>query len=100
RVARPRGVSPLRAGAVCLAGAAALFVDPDTWTLARGYDWSQVLFSLFVVAGTTFLGALVREQRRLRAVESQQVVVEERTRIARVLNAVDPHHGSGMPLRT
>ena len=77
------------------------------------FDWSRVLFSLFVVVGTTFLGALVREQRRtttalaarneelerLRAVESQKVVVEERTRIARELHDVVAHHVSAIVIR-
>jgi len=67
--------------------------------LASGFDWSRVLFSLFVVVGTTFLGALVREQRRLRAVESQKVVVEERTRIARELHDVVAHHVSAIVIR-
>ena len=58
-----------------------------------------MLFALFVVAGTTFLGALVREQRRLRAVESQKVVVEERTRIARELHDVVAHHVSAIVIR-
>src|ERR687892_709108 len=63
-VAQSGGISPLVAGAVCLAGAGVLFVDLDGLTLARGFGWSRVLFALFVVVGTTFLGALVREQRR------------------------------------
>ncbi|HEX6417744.1 MAG TPA: sensor histidine kinase [Acidimicrobiales bacterium] len=98
-VAQSGAVSPFVAGAVCLAGTGVLFVDLDGLTLARGFDWSQVLFALFVVAGTTFLGALVREQRRLRAVESQQVVVEERARIARELHDVVAHHVSAIVIR-
>jgi signal transduction histidine kinase len=98
-VAQSGAVSPLLAGAVCLAGAGVLFVDLDNMMLARGFGWSRVLFALFVVAGTTFLGALVREQRRLRAVESQKVVAEERTRIARELHDVVAHHVSAIVIR-
>jgi signal transduction histidine kinase len=98
-VAQSGAISPLVAGAVCLAGTGALFGDLDGLTLVAGFDWSRVLFSLFVVAGTTFLGALVREQRRLRAVESQKVVVEERTRIARELHDVVAHHVSAIVIR-
>jgi signal transduction histidine kinase len=98
-VAQSGAISPLVAGAVCLAGTGALFSDLDALTLAPGFDWSRVLFALFVVAGTTFLGALVREQRRLRAVESQKVVVEERTRIARELHDVVAHHMSAIVIR-
>jgi signal transduction histidine kinase len=98
-VAQSGAISPLVAGAVCLAGTGALFADLDGLTLARGFDWSRVLFALFVVAGTTFLGALVREQRRLRAVEAQKMVVEERTRIARELHDVVAHHVSAIVIR-
>jgi signal transduction histidine kinase len=84
---------------VCLAGTGFLFVDLDRLMLVAGFGWSRVLFLLFVVAGTTFLGALVREQRRLRAVESQKVVVEERTRIARELHDVVAHHVSAIVIR-
>ncbi len=98
-VAQSGAISPLVAGAVCLAGTGMLFGDLDGLTLVAGFGWSRVLFSLFVVAGTTFLGALVREQRRLRAVESQKVVVEERTRIARELHDVVAHHVSAIVLR-
>jgi signal transduction histidine kinase len=98
-VAQSGAISPLVAGAVCLAGTGVLFGDLDSLTLARGFDWSRVLFSLFVVVGTTFLGALVREQRRLRGVESQKVVVEERTRIARELHDVVAHHVSAIVIR-
>jgi signal transduction histidine kinase len=98
-VAQSGAINPLVAGAVCLAGTGTLFVDLHSLTLARGFDWSRVLFSLFVVAGTTFLGALVSEQRRLRAVESQKVVVEERTRIARELHDVVAHHMSAIVIR-
>ena len=89
----------LLAGAACLVGTAVLYVDLDGPTLARGFDWSRVLFSLFVVVGTAFLGALVREQRRLRGIESQKVVVEERTRIARELHDVVAHHVSAIVIR-
>jgi signal transduction histidine kinase len=98
-VAQSGAISPLVAGAVCLAGTGLLFGDLDSLTLAPGLDWSRVLFALFVVAGTTFLGALVREQRRLRAVESQKVVVEERSRIARELHDVVAHHVSAIVIR-
>jgi signal transduction histidine kinase len=98
-VAQSGAISPLVSGAVCLVGTGLLFADLDRLTLAPGLSWSQVLFSLFVVAGTTFLGALVREQRRLKAVEAQQVVVEERTRIARELHDVVAHHVSAIVIR-
>ena len=98
-VAQSGAINPLVAGAVCLAGTGALFGDLDGLTLAPGFGWSRVLFALFVVVGTTFLGALVREQRRLRAVESQKVVVEERTRIARELHDVVAHHVSAIVIR-
>jgi signal transduction histidine kinase len=98
-VAQSGAGSPLAAGAVCLAGTGVLFVDLDDLMLARGFGWSRVLFVLFVVVGTTFLGALVREQRRLRRVESQKVVAEERTRIARELHDVVAHHVSAIVIR-
>ncbi|MDD9369824.1 MAG: histidine kinase [Acidimicrobiales bacterium] len=98
-VAQSGALSPLVAVAVCLAGTGVLFGDLDGLTLARGVGWSQVLFALFVVVGTTFLGALVREQRRLRGVEAQQVVVEERTRIARELHDVVAHHVSAIVIQ-
>jgi signal transduction histidine kinase len=98
-VAQSGAISPLVAGAVCLAGTGVLFADVHGLTLTAGFDWSRVLFSLFVVVGTTFLGALVLEQRRLRAVESQKVVVEERTRIARELHDVVAHHVSAIVIR-
>src|SRR5918996_5298332 len=98
-VAQSGGISPLVAGAVCLAGAGVLFVDLDGLTLARGFGWSRVLFALFVVVGTTFLGALVREQRRLRGVESQKGGGEERTPIARELHDVVAHHVSAIVIR-
>jgi signal transduction histidine kinase len=76
-------------------------------------DWSRITFALFVVAGTTFLGALVLAQHRtaaalaarnaelerLRQVESRQVVVEERSRIARELHDVVAHHMSAIVIR-
>jgi signal transduction histidine kinase len=98
-VAQSGAINPLVVGAVCLAGTGVLFGDLDGLTLVAGFDWSRVLFALFVVAGTTFLGALVREQRRLRAVESQTAVVEERTRIARELHDVVAHHVSAIVIR-
>src|SRR5918996_379628 len=58
-VAQSGAISPLVVGVVCLAGTGLLFADIEDLTLVAGYDWSRVLFSLFVVAGTTFLGALV-----------------------------------------
>src|ERR687898_2102209 len=48
-VAQSGAISPLVAGAVCLAGTGMLFGDLDSLTLAPGFDWSRVLFALFVV---------------------------------------------------
>lgn len=76
-------------------------------------DWSRVTFALFVVAGTTFLGTLVLSQHRtaealaarnaelerLREVEARQVVMEERSRIARELHDVVAHHMSAIVIR-
>src|SRR5919108_462864 len=56
-VAQSGATSPLVVGAVCLAGTGVVFVDLEDLMLAPGFSWSQVLFALFVVAGTTFLGA-------------------------------------------
>jgi len=98
-VAQSGAVNPLVVAAVCLTGTGALFANLDGVRPVAGFGWSRVLFALFVVAGTTFLGALVREQRRLRGVESQQVVVEERTRIARELHDVVAHHVSAIVIR-
>jgi signal transduction histidine kinase len=80
---------------------------------SAGLDWSRITFALFVVAGTAFLGALMLTQsrtaaalasrnaelERLRQVEAQQVVVEERTRIARELHDVVAHHMSAIVIR-
>jgi signal transduction histidine kinase len=83
-------------------------------SMLGGYlDWSRITFALFVVVGTTFLGALVLAQNRtaaalaarnaelerLRRVEARQVVVEERSRIARELHDVVAHHMSAIVIR-
>ena len=48
-VAQSGAISPLVAGAVCLAGTGLLFVDLDDLTLAPGFGWSQVLFALLAI---------------------------------------------------
>jgi signal transduction histidine kinase len=129
-------VRPIIVGLVCMASAGSLLtVLPSRadraglwqiWFLVSGgrmspnrpvpgsyLDWSRVTFALFVVAGTTFLGALVLAQNRtaaalaarnaelerLRQVESQQVVMQERSRIARELHDVVAHHMSAIVIR-
>jgi signal transduction histidine kinase len=128
-------VHPVVAGLACLVSAGSLLAvlpsrsgDPgisQLWWLVTGnltlapgprinyLDWSRVTFALFVVAGTTFLGALVLAQNRtaaalaarnaelvrLREVESRQVVIEERSRIARELHDVVAHHMSAIVIR-
>jgi signal transduction histidine kinase len=99
-----------------LRAAADLFITGDTGLtpLSPGrMDWSRITFTLFVVAGTTFLGALMLAQsrtaaaltsrnaelERLRQVEAQQVVVQERSRIARELHDVVAHHMSAIVIR-
>ena len=98
-VAQSGVIGPLVTGVVCLSGTGFVFLDFEHQMVARGFRWSQVLFALFVTAGATFLGTLMREQRRLRAVEAQQVVVEERNRIARELHDVVAHHVSAIVIR-
>jgi signal transduction histidine kinase len=127
-VAQSGRINPVVVAGVCVAGTAALFELAPFFTrggyidwpgsdlygnVTLRFDWSRVLFALFVVVGTTFLGALVRAQRRttadlaarnvelerLRAVESEKVVVEERTRIARELHDVVAHHVSAIVIR-
>jgi signal transduction histidine kinase len=129
-------VHPIVVGLVCMVAAASLLtVLPSRsgdagisqiWWLITGsdtrapgtppyryLDWSRVTFALFVVAGTTFLGALVLAQNRtaaalatrnaelerLRSVEARQVVMEERSRIARELHDVVAHHMSAIVIR-
>jgi len=134
-VAKSGRVRPVVVGLVCLVTAGSLLTvlpsragraglwqiwfqisggSPPGRPAPYGYlDWSRVTFALFVVAGTTFLGALVLAQNRtaaalaarnaelerLRQVESRQVVMEERSRIARELHDVVAHHMSAIVIR-
>jgi signal transduction histidine kinase len=72
----------------------------------RPFDWPSVLFIELATVSVVALGWLMHRQaaisrdlaqrndelERLRAVEAQQVVAEERTRIARELHDVVAHH--------
>jgi signal transduction histidine kinase len=103
-------VRPWTAVVACAAATAVLL---DVVGPSATNDRSQVLFAEFVVGGTVFLGAVVHEQRRtahtlaarnaelerLRQVESEQVLAEERTRIARELHDVVAHHMSAIVIR-
>jgi signal transduction histidine kinase len=99
-------------GPVGMASVATLYdLTPDY--LGARVDWSRVMFGMFVVAGTVFLGAVTREQRatasllaarnaeleRLREIEARQVVAQERSRIARELHDVVAHHISAIVIR-
>jgi signal transduction histidine kinase len=79
----------------------------------RAYDWSSVLFIELATVSVVVLGWLMHRQaansrdlaernaelERLRAVEAQQVVAEERTRIARELHDVVAHHLTAVIVR-
>jgi signal transduction histidine kinase len=77
------------------------------------YDWPSVLFAGLATVSVVVLGWLMHreaviscdlaqrnvELERLRAVEAQQVVAEERTRIARELHDVVAHHLTAVIIR-
>jgi signal transduction histidine kinase len=111
------GVLPSRSGDAGIAQLWHLVLGDQAWRyqVGRGamLDWSRITFALFVVIGITFLGALVLAQNRttaalaarnaelerLRQVEAEQVVIEERSRIARELHDVVAHHMSAIVIR-
>jgi signal transduction histidine kinase len=79
----------------------------------RPFDWPSVLFIELATVSVVALGWLMHRQaaisrdlaqrnaelERLRAVEAQQVVAEERTRIARELHDVVAHHLTAVIIR-
>ena len=79
----------------------------------RPFDWSNLLFIELATVSVVVLGWLMHreaaisrdlaernvELERLRAVEAQQVVAEERTRIARELHDVVAHHLTAVIIR-
>jgi signal transduction histidine kinase len=79
----------------------------------RPFDWPSVLFIELATVSVVVLGWLMHRQsaisrdlvlrnaelERLRAVEAQQVVAEERTRIARELHDVVAHHLTAVIIR-
>ena len=79
----------------------------------RPFDWPSVLFIELATVSVVALGWLMHreaassralaqrnaELERLRAVEAQQVVAEERTRIARELHDVVAHHLTAVIIR-
>jgi signal transduction histidine kinase len=79
----------------------------------RAFDWPSVLFIEMATVIVVALGWLMHRQaavsrdlaqrnaelERLRAVEAQQVVAEERTRIARELHDVVAHHLTAVIIR-
>src|SRR5690606_26464828 len=79
----------------------------------RPFDWPSVLFIELATVSVVVLGWLMHRQasisadlaqrnaelERLRAVEAQQVVAQERTRIARELHDVVSHHLTAVIIR-
>jgi signal transduction histidine kinase len=91
-------------------------LSPDD--LGRGlvdqpYDWPRVLFNVLATVSVVVLGWLMHRQagisrdlaernaelERLRAVEAQRVVAQERTRVARELHDVVAHHLTAVIIR-
>ena len=77
------------------------------------YDWPRVLFNVLATVSVVVLGWLMHRQagisrdlaernaelERLRAVEAQRVVAQERTRVARELHDVVAHHLTAVIIR-
>ncbi|MPY92299.1 MAG: sensor histidine kinase [Acidimicrobiia bacterium] len=109
---------PVDAVAVAVASlAAGLLLSTGTLHIANtvipNRDWSRILFDEFAVAGMVLLGVLTAAQRRtavvlaarnaelerLRAIEAEQAVALERTRIARELHDDVAHHLTALIVR-
>jgi signal transduction histidine kinase len=99
--------------AAAVAMAAVLALSSRTAFPLQAVDWSQVVFHEFATAVVIGLGVVVHEQRRtaaalaarnaelerLRHVEAQQAIADERTRIARELHDVAAHHLTAVIIR-
>jgi signal transduction histidine kinase len=86
---------------------------PGRALVLHPFDWPSVLFIELATVSVVVLGWLMHRQaaisrdlaqrnaelERLRAVEAQQVVAEERTRIARELHDVVAHHLTAVIIR-
>ena len=113
-------VHPVVASLGCMAANLVLSWDKDAIPgapgralSARAFDWPSVLFIELATVSVVVLGWLMHHQaaisrdlaqrnaelERLRAVEAQQVVAAERTRIARELHDVVAHHLTAVIIR-
>ncbi len=112
-------VHPVVASVGCMAANLALSWDRHLGVPGGGlrplqpFDWPSVLFTELATVSVVVLGWLMHRQaaisrdlaqrnaelERLRAIEAQQVVAEERTRIARELHDVVAHHLTAVIIR-
>ena len=111
-------VHPVLASVGCMAANLALRLNQQLGVPGRPvglgrYDWSGVLFIELATVSVVVLGWLMHRQaaisrdlaernaelERLRAVEAQRVVADERTRIARELHDVVAHHLTAVIIR-